>query len=253
MPTVRTALNKDEHTRNRIKSIHGDMYDLSLVKYTGAHNKIILICEEHGEFNVLPSAMFFNKLGCPACRGRVREEATKTTEQFIKKSTIKHKNTYDYSKVVYMGAFIPVVIICEHHGEFKQKPTNHLRGAGCHKCGVESKIRRQRENSSSCWSYSDWEESGFKSKSFDSFKLYIIRCWNENESFIKIGKTFQTLNRRFGSGNTKRFPYSYKVISCIEGNARYISKKEHRWHKASRQISYTPLIRFSGDSECFLI
>jgi len=30
--------------------IHGNKYDYSKSKYTGAHNDIVIICPEHGEF-----------------------------------------------------------------------------------------------------------------------------------------------------------------------------------------------------------
>ena len=64
----------------------------------------------------------------------------KTKEDFIKESTEKHGNKYDYSKVEYVNAHTKVCIICPEHGEFEQAPTNHLSGNGCPTCGLE-KIR----------------------------------------------------------------------------------------------------------------
>ena len=48
--------------------------------------------------------------------------------------------------------------------------------------------------------YSDWTNAAINSKSFESFKVYIIRCYNDNEEFIKIGRTFSKLKKRFCSG-----------------------------------------------------
>lgn len=56
------------------------------------------------------------------------------TEEFIKKAVAKHGNRYDYSKVNYVNTFTPVCIICPEHGEFWQRPNNHLNGSGCPKC-----------------------------------------------------------------------------------------------------------------------
>jgi len=47
-----------------------------------------------------------------------------TTEEFIKKAREVHGDKYDYSKVEYLNATTPVVIICPKHGEFKKKQRN---------------------------------------------------------------------------------------------------------------------------------
>ena len=68
----------------------------------------------------------------------------KTKEDFIKEATEKHEGKYDYSKVEYVNTRTKVCIICPEHGEFCQTPTNHTKGQGCPKCGVEKshEIRR---------------------------------------------------------------------------------------------------------------
>ena len=58
----------------------------------------------------------------------------KTTEQFVQEAQLVHGNKYDYSKVDYKGKGVKVVIICQEHGEFLQRPHNHLQGQGCPKC-----------------------------------------------------------------------------------------------------------------------
>jgi hypothetical protein len=58
-----------------------------------------------------------------------------TTEYFIKRACEVHGDKYDYSKTVYVAAIKDVTIICPTHGEFQQRPANHLTGRGCHECG----------------------------------------------------------------------------------------------------------------------
>lgn len=58
----------------------------------------------------------------------------KTTEQFVQEAQLVHGNKYDYSKVDYKGKDVKVIIICKEHGEFLQRPHNHLKGQGCPKC-----------------------------------------------------------------------------------------------------------------------
>jgi hypothetical protein len=46
--------------------IHGDRYDYSKIKYSGAFNNIIIICKEHGEFSQTPKSHKKGS-GCPDC------------------------------------------------------------------------------------------------------------------------------------------------------------------------------------------
>jgi len=61
-----------------------------------------------------------------------------TTAEFIKKVKVVHGEKYDYSQVEYATKNIPVVIICPKHGQFKTKPSNHMR-SGCADCFQESR------------------------------------------------------------------------------------------------------------------
>lgn len=56
-----------------------------------------------------------------------------TKEEFIKRANEIHNYKYDYSKVEYKDMKTDVVIICSKHSDFKQKPTDHLKGHGCKK------------------------------------------------------------------------------------------------------------------------
>ena len=83
-------------------------------------------------------------------------------------------------------------------------------------------------------------------KNFDSFKLYIIRCYDNKESFIKIGKTFGALKERF-----RKFPYKTEVIGIVVGSARYISDMEVRALGKYKGTEYHPLKKMDGCNECF--
>lgn len=56
---------------------------------------------------------------------------------FIKRSKIIHNDFYKYDKVIYLTARLPVIINCSLHGDFKQRPDNHLSGKGCKICGID--------------------------------------------------------------------------------------------------------------------
>ena len=59
---------------------------------------------------------------------------------FLLKAKRLHGEKYDYSRVVYKGCLIKIIIICPIHGPFEQTPNGHLKGYGCKKCGWEQKI-----------------------------------------------------------------------------------------------------------------
>ncbi|MGM2770949.1 hypothetical protein, partial [Bacillus cereus group sp. Bce020] len=86
----------------------------------------------------------------------------------------------------YINSKTNIKIICPQHGVFEQEAGHHMYGGGCIKCGYEKVSKNMSENSTG-WGVTKWEEKAMESKVFDSFKVYIIKCWNDNESFYKIG------------------------------------------------------------------
>lgn len=71
-----------------------------------------------------------------------------TTENFIINSIeINGKGVYDYSKTVCEKSKSNVILRCiKHNFEFSQTASNHLKGARCKKCGIESRIKKQTGN-----------------------------------------------------------------------------------------------------------
>ena len=63
-----------------------------------------------------------------------------STEDFIRKSKLVHGEKYDYSKTVYVNAYTDVIITCPIHGDFLQKPHEHLKGCGCNICARHGKL-----------------------------------------------------------------------------------------------------------------
>ena len=115
----------------KINEKFGNKFNLSKVVFNNKDEEICIICPEHGEINVLPFT-FLND-GCPLCKNE--KKRLEKQEKFIKKANEKHAGKYDYSKVYFTKTLIPVKIICPKHGEFLQKPSHHLIGCECPKCG----------------------------------------------------------------------------------------------------------------------
>mgnify|MGYP000623586680 CR=1 FL=1 len=116
--------------------VHNGKYDYSKVDYVNNKTKVCIICPEHGEF-WQEAKSHINGNGCPNCSYEANGERCRSSkEEFIKKAREKHGDKYDYSKVEYVNCETKVCIICPEHGEFWQRPNNHLQGAGCPKCNL---------------------------------------------------------------------------------------------------------------------
>lgn len=117
------------------KLIHGGKYDYSKVDYKTTHDKVVIVCPEHGDFEQDPSSHLSGK-GCRLCGIISRAEKQQNSlEAYIARCKQKHGNKYDYSKVDYKGVGHKVTIICPAHGEFTQLAGNHSSfGHDCPLC-----------------------------------------------------------------------------------------------------------------------
>jgi protein-arginine kinase activator protein McsA len=118
----------------QFKEVHSEFYDYSKVKYKKSHEKVIIICPDHGEFKITASHHKRGR-GCNKCgTDSMAEKRTLDQNTFINRCIQTHGNKYDYSKTEYKKAKEKVVIICPEHGEFEQTADDHLRGKGCRFC-----------------------------------------------------------------------------------------------------------------------
>lgn len=175
--------------------------------------------------------------------------AVDKTEYWINMAKELYLNRYDYSLVNYIDWKTPIKIICKEHGIFKQSPNAHINIGGCKKCGNINTSKARKENPTG-WSLTNWIKSSKNSKQFDSFKVYIIECWNENEHFYKIGRTFLSVYNRFKSKHS--MPYNYKIVKVYNSNNPVeIFKLEINLKNQHKFLKYTPLLKFHGRYECY--
>ncbi len=114
---------------NKSIKLYGDKYDYTNVIYKDAKTKVDIYCKGHNiMFSMNPNNHLSGQV-CSLCSGCVLN-----TNIFIEKSNNIHKNKYDYSLVKYEHSQKYVRIICKKHGDFLQKPNDHIQGAGCIKC-----------------------------------------------------------------------------------------------------------------------
>ena len=212
------------------KTVHGDKYDYSKVKYYNIDKKVCIICPEHGEFWQTPYH-HLNGCGCPKCVGQ-----GKTTEDVVEEFKKIHGDKYDYSKVEYTNSLKKVCIICPEHGEFWQSPTNHLNGCGCPKCSnVKHKttnefIKESRTVHGDKYDYSKVEYVNAHTK-------VCIIC-------PEHGEFWQTPNKHLSGHKCPKCSESIiekeiRVLLDKEG-IKYVKEKRFNWMKTYRLDFYLP-------------
>lgn len=151
-------LTKEEYV-DKARSIWGEQYDYSESKYLSGMKPITIRCKKHNHYFTLKAAgshiltprKYKNRWvfprGCPLCSKERREQRKPVIvkekkqpvdwrKRFIEKAQLVYPD-YDYSKVIYKGAEVPVKIVCPKHGEFSLSPRALLRGShgvGAHGC-----------------------------------------------------------------------------------------------------------------------
>lgn len=155
---------------------------------------------------------------------------------FLNRAKEVHSDKYSYELVAnYETNSQKIAIICKDHGVFHQNISNHLHGQGCPKCARELNL----------YSRSDW----VKKYNSENVHFYVIRAFNDEENFIKIGISGRSLSDRFKS--KQAMPYNYEVLKEIHGDAGYIWDLEKDLLSRLIRFRYIPLLKFGGSRECF--
>lgn len=238
-PSIQCAIDPTQYYINRFKEVHGERYNYSFVNYIDTTIKINIFCPIHNSFFTQTPPSHLYGSGCPKCGNiAIGLKQYSSLEEFIKKAKLIHgDNRYNYNIADYVRSSKKVDIICPEHGVYKCTPNNHLKGKGCPQCG-------HQYNS---YIKSEWIKSAGNKQGI----FYIIKCWNDNEEFYKVGITHNGVHKRYAG--KEAMPYVYEIIREI-----YSDDKELIWNMEKESIKklkdyhYSPLTPFSGSKyECF--
>lgn len=208
----------------KARNIHGDKYNYSKTEFIGFKKKIIITCAEHGDFLQTPMQHLKSMIGCPICaREQVDMNNRKTNEEFIQEAIIKHNNKYSYEHTNYTTGDQYVIITCKEHGNFEQRPSNHLQGTGCPSC----------------------VSSGFN-VSLPAILYYL--SINNGQAY-KVGITNRSIRERFCNADLEKITIiSETYYQC--GKKAY--DKEQKILKDNKMHKYIgPDLLKSGNSELF--
>ena len=117
----------------RANETHNNKYGYNKVEYKNYETKVEITCPIHGIFSQTPH-QHLNGKGCFKCGNILSSKShSLTNEEFILRSKSIHNEKYEYISK-YKNQLETIIIKCPIHGEFKQKPKNHLNGCGCPLC-----------------------------------------------------------------------------------------------------------------------
>lgn len=173
------------------------------------------------------------------------KSAIDKTKYIVNRFIEIHGDKYDYSKVRYAEATKNVTIVCKNHGPFQQTPRAHLVGKGCNNCSLDYT------------GYANWVP-GCKANPNAIPILYVVRCWNGDEEFYKVGRTYTQVKGRYGVSKniTVAMPYIYETIQEVFGSCEQVFTWECLLHRELKKLGfhYSPKLPFGGSvKECYKI
>lgn len=232
-------ISTDEFIK-RSNKIHKGKNDYGKSEYNGNNVKLIITCPIHGDFEQTPRH-HYNSKGCYSCgRDSTGKKLTSyvTKEDFIERAVQTQIEEYDYSNLPEMVKVQGNIIIrCLTHGKFRQKAYAHMVGHGCSKCCYRGHSRSSYVNHCDKYGY-------------ECTELYLIRIYNDEESFIKIGITSSGLKERFRKLKSV-WGYNYDIIKVVKltpGNAWDAESQLKSKYISNKHI---PKKEIPGYTECF--
>ncbi len=223
----------------RVRDIFGNTITVCS-NYKNIKTKVVVKCQLGIKYSSVPSDLL--KGTKPSLKTAIDKDLA-----FRIISKAMHGDKYNYDESRYVNTRAVVRIGCNYHGFFTQKPVDHLRGSGCPKCGLQKTVANLTTNHIG-WSLNKWMETGIKNNG--SPILYVIKIWDKNESFIKIGKSYRKIKERFKSYSWN-LPYEFSVVTTIPGSYEYVYKQEKVLLSQFSHLKYRPLKKFHGYNECF--
>lgn len=214
------------------KKIHKNKYDYSHVTYMDNHTHVDIICPKHGIFKQTPMSHLIGN-NCNKCS--LEDLSLKNSmglENFIIKATKIHNGKYDYSNVKYINSKNQINIICQKHGEYTQKPSEHLKGKGCRYCALGNISKPEIEVQEFVKSLKFQIETNSK-KIIKPYELDIYIP--ELNKAIEFNGTYWHYDR----SNPKCKPKGYhgmKSKLCRDKNIKLLHIREDLWYRNSEKM-----------------
>lgn len=234
---------------NRATIVHAGKYDYSLVEYITSTDKVTILCKLHGAFKQDPSGHLAGK-GCPKCRNENNAVSKRqSVGSFIARARAVHGDKFDYSKVDYKTARLPVTIICPVHGEFQQVPDMHVK-SGCRKCADDDLPG----------AYSLKVLSRDPVLAMRPAVLYYLLFESDTgERFYKVGITLKSIKQRFAGYGAAGYTFTVlrektlRLMDAFKAEQTLVNAHVKTHHYSPMRGNRERTTKFGGRKECFSV
>lgn len=238
---IKKRTNNLDEVKQKLFEINKDIIILSK-EYRNNIEKLKCVCKKHNFTFFMNWKSLQSGHGCPQCSKENIRDALANSLEDVKSRLANISPNIKIISDNYISNKDKMRVrcdICKH--VWNVSWINLLAGNGCPKCYDKKRG----------WSFENWVEMSKKSKHFDSYKLYIIKCYNKHELFFKVGITFNTMKRRYHA--KIQMPYEYEIIKVIISESPIeIWNLEKEIKKNFSEYKIIPKIKFAGsETECF--
>lgn len=231
-----------EQVINEIDLQNGGNIDFHHFVYINNTTKSKFVCKihkENGIFLKTPKQMRRGE-GCKlCCNNRMALTKSKGVDYYINIHKENNKDLYTYPKEQTLyNSERKLIVNCHVHGNFTPSLSNLLSvNCGCRQC-FESKGGYYSK---------EYFIKNPKDKDLKAI-LYLIKVYDNDESFYKIGITKRTVYDRFK--NKTLMPYNYDIVYEFETNLYNAFIMENKLKDLYFKQKYIPNKDFGGMYEC---
>lgn len=272
--------NKKDFNYELANQIHNNKYNYSKVVYTGAKDKVEIICPKHGSFWQTPDDHIRKGHGCSECakenkgknnkRFKINKGQTITKKEFLEKAKELYGDKYEYLELKEEFSYRrKIKIVCSKHGEFFETPYSFLLNQkDCIKCkkeknvhGTESFIQKGKEVHGDKYDYS-------KVNYIDSITPVCIICPKHGEFWQKpnlhisshcgcpkcrqshgeeeISKYFKSKNIVVEEQKTMNNPYNKSGYMFADFYLKYKDQEYIIEFNGKQHYEYSPMFHVNG-------
>lgn len=227
---------------NKILEKHGESAKFTPFYCNVKHKDtyFLMSCPIHGDKILNYRVIINSEIPCCWCR-KFKENLDYVHSKFPDQSFNILKHRYHFSETVFE-------VNCKEHGLTSMNGRRLIeKPIHCKKCLKAISV----ENTKGSLGFS---KSSFLKTCRDNGKeeviLYLLRCFNNEEVFVKIGLTTRSIQERFHG--KREMPYNYEVLNSFKLSPEKCWDSERKLVKRLKEFRYKPRIKFGGSSkECF--
>jgi G:T-mismatch repair DNA endonuclease (very short patch repair protein) len=185
--------------------------------------------------------------GCPKCKiEKIKKHNTVSASEFLQRAKIKFGNSFEYNLKEYENFKCkPITITCHLHGNFVQKPNNHLKSkSGCPSCSIKQGARKRSlswkevVNKSSLKHKNKYTYPDFNKKKYKNGKTLINIICSKHGLFVQRAE-----DHIFGHGcqkcynDNQKLPFLVVLKRFIEIHGLKYSYDEKTYSSARKRMS----------------